>query len=205
MDSKRALVTTVTIEPVTGTRKTPTNKTKAAVELRTAGAGGKPRSRPKPSRVGSLPRRRKPQARISGAATCALIGRWHSFTHCLESRREQIPDFPLCFRIAYSNEVPLLAIAWTRCTSGGVDHALDQVLRHRIGLQVARRTASMTSMVVSYWTVQTFGSLKTTGFSPAFQVVSVNWWNPLRDKQKRFGLGLWAKYGGCSPRHRLTR
>src|SRR5712691_9054891 len=32
-------------------------------------------------------------------------------------------------------------LAWTRCTSGGVDDALDQVLRHRIGLQVARRTA----------------------------------------------------------------
>src|SRR6202030_2466313 len=66
---------------------------------------------------------------------------WRSRAHRLESRREQIADFLLCFRIAYNDEIPFLAVARTRCTSSGVDHTLDQVLRHRIGLQVARRTA----------------------------------------------------------------
>src|SRR6266851_5800213 len=47
----------------------------------------------------------------------------------------------LCFRIAYNDEVPFLAVAGTRCTSGGVDHTFDQVLRHRIGPQVTSRTA----------------------------------------------------------------
>src|SRR5712692_4094063 len=45
------------------------------------------------------------------------------------------------FRIAYNDEVPFLAVAGTRCASGGVDHTFDQVLRHRIGPQVTHRTA----------------------------------------------------------------
>src|SRR5216683_3298938 len=67
--------------------------------------------------------------------------RWQPHAHRLESRHDEIANFFLCFRIAYNDEVPFLA-ARTRCTSSGIDHTLDQVLRHRIGLQVTSRTAS---------------------------------------------------------------